>query len=121
MSDCRTNLANYYLLVKPDLKCAIGHLEAAAKLSPDDGEIKYNYAIALEKDNQLELALENYLRAEELGVKKNIDALIRNAGGKLMRQKSELPMTQEEKEEATESDEDLKPRGTQFEYLSPEK
>lgn len=96
LSDCRTNLANYYLLFEPNLKLALEHFKAASELSPDDGEIKYNYGLALEKDDQLELALENYLRAEELGVKKNIDALIRNAGGKLMKQKSELPPSPEE-------------------------
>lgn len=99
------------MLFKPDLKKALEHLKAASELSPDDGEIKYNYGLALEKDDQIELALENYLRAEELGVKKNIDALIRNAGAKLLKRNSEYPPTEEELEGLKEE-----PMGTQVDY-----
>lgn len=111
LSDCRTNLANYYLLFKPDLQKALEHLKAASELTADDGEIKYNYGLALEKDGQIELALENYLRAEELGVVKNIDTLIRNAGAKLLKRNSEFPPTKEELESLK-----VEPMGTQVDY-----
>lgn len=116
LSDCHTNLANYYLLFKPDLQAALSHLSAASKLSPEDGEIRYNYGLALEKDNQIELALENYLRAEELGVKKNIDTLIRNAGAKLLKRNSEYPPTKEELEALKAEGSKIEPMGTQVDY-----
>lgn len=110
LSNCRTNLANYYLIFEPDLSKALDNLKAASELSPEDGEIKYNYALALEKDDQIELALEYYLRAEELGVTKNIDTLIRNAGAKLLKRNNELPPTEAELEAQFE------PAGTQVDY-----
>ena len=96
LSSCNTNLANYYLLFKPDLPQALSHLKAATELRPADGEVRYNYAIALERNDEIELALENYLRAEELGVRKNIDQLIRNAGAKLVKRNADLPPSPQE-------------------------
>lgn len=112
-SDCHTNLANYFLTLQPDLKQALKHLRSASELSPNDGEVRYNFGLALEKDGQLELALENYLRAEELGVDKDISTLIRNAGAKLLKRNSAFPPTQEELEALKE---DEKSMGTQVDY-----
>lgn len=103
-------MANYYLICKPDLRKALEHLKAATELSPEDGQIRYNYGLALEKDDQLELALENYLRAEELGTTKDIDTLIRNAGAKLLKRNSALPPTEAEIAAKVE------PMGTQVDY-----
>lgn len=89
------------------------HLRSASELSPNDGEVRYNFGLALEKDGQLELALENYLRAEELGVDKDISTLIRNAGAKLLKRNSAFPPTQEELEALKE---DEKSMGTQVDY-----
>lgn len=111
-SDCHTNLANYFLLCEANLQKALEHLKAASELSPDDGEIRHNYGLALEKDDQIELALENYLRAEELGVQKDINTLITNAGAKLLKRNSEYPPTKEE----LEALKDIEPMGTQVDY-----
>ncbi|BFZ55118.1 hypothetical protein PYCC9005_002157 [Savitreella phatthalungensis] len=96
LSSCHVNMANYYLLVEPSLGSAIDHLRHASELKPGDGEIHYNYGLALERDGQLELALENYLRAEELGIKKSVDTLIRNVGAKLIKRNSTLPISPQE-------------------------
>lgn len=116
LSSCHTNLANYYLLFKPDLQAALCHLKAAVALRPSDGEVRYNYAVALERADEIELALENYLRAEELGVKKNIDQLIRNAGAKLVKRNSQLPPTPQEMLDSAklkaDAQEEIEPRGT---------
>lgn len=96
--------------MKPNLQKALENLKAATELTPSDGEIWYNYGLALEKDDQLELALESYLRAEEHGTTKDIDTLIRNAGAKLMKRNSNLPPTQ------AESETPVDPQGTQIDF-----
>lgn len=102
LSSCHTNLANYYLLAKQDTSKASSHLAEAVQLTPEDGEIRYNYGLVLEKQDELQLALENYLRAEELGVLKDepsrMETLIRNVSAKLLARNKEIPETPEEVE-----------------------
>lgn len=65
----------------------------------------------------MELALENYLRAEELGVGKNVDVLIRNAGAKLLKRNSAYPPTEQELDALKEQGDVAEaPMGTQVDY-----
>ncbi|ORY87897.1 hypothetical protein BCR37DRAFT_390405 [Protomyces lactucae-debilis] len=100
LSSCHTNLANYFLLAKQDAAKASSHLAEAVKLTPEDGEIRYNYGLVLEKQDELQLALENYLRAEEAGVLKEdpskMETLIRNVSAKLLARNKDIPESEQE-------------------------
>ncbi|KAI0084497.1 hypothetical protein BDY19DRAFT_971462 [Irpex rosettiformis] len=84
--DAHTNLASAYVMLpqsRPDL--AIHHLNIAASLAPEDGEIAFNLAVVLESCGKLEEALEQYKRSRKLGIQR-ADMHIRNVGAKILGQ-----------------------------------
>ncbi|KAJ3124164.1 hypothetical protein HK098_001338 [Nowakowskiella sp. JEL0407] len=84
-ADAHVNLANIYAL-SPSIRNpekALSHYEAAIRIEPEDGEIRYNYAVVLESVEKLEEAVAEYKKAFELGVRK-AEVNIRNAGARLM-------------------------------------
>ncbi|KAI0825899.1 hypothetical protein BC629DRAFT_1578474 [Irpex lacteus] len=82
--DAHTNLASAYVMLpvsRPDL--AIHHLNIAASLAPEDGEIAFNLAVVLESCGKLEEALEQYKRSRNHGIQR-AEMHIRNVGAKIL-------------------------------------
>lgn len=83
MADAYCNLANAYISNRKDAKTALNMISTAARLSPEDPEIQFNYAVILDRAGELEKAVKQYRVASKLGVVK-ADQLARNAGAKLL-------------------------------------
>ncbi|KAG5458393.1 MAG: hypothetical protein BJ554DRAFT_1385 [Olpidium bornovanus] len=66
-----------------DTKQALDHISTAARLSPTDPEIQFNYGLILDRAGRLEEAVKQYNVAKALGVAK-AEALARNAGARLL-------------------------------------
>lgn len=84
--DAHTNLASAYVMLpvsRPDL--ALHHLNIAASLAPEDGEIAFNLAVVLESCSKLEEALEQYKRSRKHGIQR-ADMHIRNISAKILGQ-----------------------------------
>ncbi|KAJ1551646.1 hypothetical protein HK096_005919 [Nowakowskiella sp. JEL0078] len=89
-SDAHVNLANIYALSQSirNPEKAISHYEAAIRISPEDGEIRYNFAVVLESMDKLEEAIEMYKVAIEKGVEKasvNLRNAVARWGSKKLR------------------------------------
>ncbi|KAG8754256.1 hypothetical protein FRC14_005237 [Serendipita sp. 396] len=86
-ADAHTNLASAYIMSPPCRpQLALQHLQIAASLAPDDGEIAFNLAAVLESCGQLDAALVQYKRSLE----RNIDRAeqnIRNVSAKILGQR----------------------------------
>ncbi|KAJ8324826.1 hypothetical protein QVD99_002826 [Batrachochytrium dendrobatidis] len=88
-ADAHVNIANVYAIIKQDLETATPHYEAALELTPDDGEVHYNYGVVLDASSKLELAVEHYQKARKLGVEL-AEKNLRNVLAKLIGQKAKL-------------------------------
>ena len=77
-ADAHLNIANVLALVAKDPKGAYEHYEEALKLSPEDGEINYNYGVVLDAFGELEKAIEQYSIAVSWGIE-HAEKNLRNA------------------------------------------
>eukprot|EP00842_Homolaphlyctis_polyrhiza_P006249 jgi/Hompol1/6625/HPOL_001903-RA len=82
-ADAHVNMANVLALIKRDLATAIPHYKAAIELSPEDGEIHYNFGVVLDASSRLEEAVDHYQQARKLGVEQ-AEKNLRNALAKLI-------------------------------------
>ncbi|PVZ98376.1 hypothetical protein BB558_005609 [Smittium angustum] len=87
VADVHVNMANVYFLHKKSADKAIKHLGIASSLSPNDGEISYNYGCILDASGNLEEALVQYKSALENGISK-AEVNIRNIMIKLSAKKA---------------------------------
>ncbi|OMJ18703.1 putative UDP-N-acetylglucosamine-peptide N-acetylglucosaminyltransferase SEC [Smittium culicis] len=85
-ADVHVNIANVYYLNKKNTEKAIEHLGIANSISPNDGEIAYNYGCILDATGRLEEAIEKYKVAFENNIP-NAQVNIRNALIKLSSKK----------------------------------
>jgi tetratricopeptide (TPR) repeat protein len=67
-ADAMLNIANVQALVLKDFESACRNYENAIKLSPEDGEINYNYGVVLDAYGKLEQAIEQYSIAVSWGI-----------------------------------------------------
>ncbi|KAJ3255884.1 hypothetical protein HK103_005898 [Boothiomyces macroporosus] len=84
--DAHVNIANVKAIFQKDPIGAIPHYESALKLTPTDGEIRYNYGVVLDSCGKLEEAVEQY----ELAVMNGIELAeknLRNAKARLLAKK----------------------------------
>ncbi|KAJ1332333.1 hypothetical protein BSLG_008638 [Batrachochytrium salamandrivorans] len=86
-TDAHVNIANVHAIIKKDLATAVPHYEAALKITPEDGEVHYNYGVVLDAASRLEEAIHHYQQARKLGVEV-ADKNLRNALAKLIGQKA---------------------------------
>jgi Tfp pilus assembly protein PilF len=63
---------------------AIKHYEEATRLSPNDGEVQYNFGVVLDSMGRLEEAIERYEKAVETGVGNTAEKNLRNARARLL-------------------------------------
>ncbi|PVG03146.1 TPR-like protein [Serendipita vermifera] len=86
-ADAHTNLASAYIMSPPSRpQLALEHLQIAASLAPEDGEIAFNLAAVLEACGQLEAALVQYKRSLEFNVER-AEQNIRNVSAKIFGQR----------------------------------
>lgn len=84
IADCHINLANaYYLKTPREEQMALLHYEHAASLSPEDGELHFNYGCLLDAAGEFEKAAQEFLLAHKNGIEK-AQAYRRNVMAKLM-------------------------------------
>ncbi|PVU96114.1 hypothetical protein BB561_001360 [Smittium simulii] len=81
-ADVHLNLANAYFLNKKNSEKAIEHLKVASSLSPNDGEIAYNFGCILDASGKLDEAIQQYNIALKNGIEK-ASVNIRNASIKM--------------------------------------
>ena len=67
-ADAHVNLANVYALTFQDYQKANNHYEKALELTPEDGQLHYNYAAVLDAQSNLERAIEHYQLARKYGI-----------------------------------------------------
>ena len=77
-ADAHLNIANVLALILKDPKGAYEHYEKALELSPEDGEINYNYGTVLDAFGQLEKSIEQYSIAVSWGIEQ-AEKNLRNA------------------------------------------
>lgn len=86
-ADAHTNLASAYIMAPPTRpQLALQHLQIAASLAPEDGEIAYNLAAVLEASGQLDAALVQYKRSLEYNIER-AEQNIRNVSAKIFGQR----------------------------------
>ncbi|KAJ2997924.1 hypothetical protein HDV02_005019 [Globomyces sp. JEL0801] len=88
MDDAHVNIANVLTIKLQNRTDALVHYKEALKLSPEDGEIHYNYAVVLDSMGQLESAIDEYTIAINLGIEM-AEKNLRNAKAKLIASKAE--------------------------------
>ena len=77
-ADAHLNIANVLALVVKDPKSSFEHYEKALELSPEDGEINYNYGVVLDAFGELEKAIQQYSIAVSWGIEQ-AEKNLRNA------------------------------------------
>jgi tetratricopeptide (TPR) repeat protein len=77
-ADAHLNIANVLALVVKEPKKAYEHYEKALELSPEDGEINYNYGVVLDAFGELEKAVAQYSIAVSWGIE-HAEKNLRNA------------------------------------------
>ncbi|KAI8802736.1 hypothetical protein BJ742DRAFT_831883 [Cladochytrium replicatum] len=86
--DVHVNLANIYAH-SPDLRNldkSVSHFEAALRLAPEDGEIRFDFGVILDSMGKLEEAIEQYKLAQQYGVDR-ASVNLRNAQARLLGKK----------------------------------
>lgn len=86
-ADVHTNLASAYIMAPPSRpQLALQHLQIAASLAPEDGEIAFNLGAVLEACGHLEPALVQYKRSVERGIDW-AEVNVRNCSAKIFGQR----------------------------------
>lgn len=80
-SDAHVNLANLYALLRKNYDKAAEYYEKAILITPDDGEIYYNFGLVLDAAQRYEQAISAFERAMELGIS-NASGPLRNTKAK---------------------------------------
>lgn len=80
-ADAHVNIANVLAIMLKNIRESIPHYEKALELSPEDGEIHYNFGVVLDANGDLEKAMEQYQIAVKSGIEP-AEKNLRNARAK---------------------------------------